>query len=76
MEHMESIIEDLVGRLAALEDRDNIEDTKTSRNTRSKSSTDPAIEEKLKNLARTQKTLEERLEEIEAIVEQLNDPST
>ena len=51
MEHMESIIEDLVGRLAAVEDRENIEDAKTSRNTRSKSSTDPAIEEKLKSLA-------------------------
>ena len=42
---MSEVIEDLVGRIAALEDKANLEEASTKRNTRSNPTTDPATAE-------------------------------
>ena len=74
--HLEDTVADLIGRIAAMEDKANLEETKSQRTTRSKTPQDPQMEEKLKAIAEMQEALEGRLEEVELIVAQLNNTST
>ena len=74
--HLEDTVADLIGRIAAMEDKANLEETKSQRTTRSKTPQDPQMEEKLKAIAEMQEALEGRLEEVELMVDQLNDTST
>ena len=76
MIHLNEVIADLVGRIAVLEDKENMEEEKTTRKTRSNTTTDPDTAEKLQQITKTQKALEDRVEDVECIVQQLNDPST
>jgi hypothetical protein len=42
MIHMSEVIEDLVGRITTIEDKENMEEDKAQRKTRSTTTTDPA----------------------------------
>jgi hypothetical protein len=53
IEHYERIMADLIGRVAALEDKDNTEEQSNKRTTRSQATTDPQIEEQLQKLTKT-----------------------
>jgi hypothetical protein len=54
MQRLENTVADLVGRIAAIEDRENKEDTTGLRNTRSKAQTDPQMTKKLEELGKAQ----------------------
>ena len=51
---MSEVIEDLVSRIVMLEDKENKEEEKAKRKTRSNTTTDPATAEKLQQIAKTQ----------------------
>ncbi len=76
--HLEKVIEDLVDRITKMEDKANMEETKNQRETRSKAvpSQKQPIDTKIQAMVKQHKDMEERLQEVEGIVEQLNDTST
>ncbi len=76
--HLEKVIEDLVDRITRMEDKANKEDTTTQRETRSKAAPPQKqpLDTKIQALEKQYTDIEERLQEVEGIVEQLNDTST
>ena len=59
--HLEDTVADLIGRIAAMEDKANLEERKSQRSTRSKATHDPMMEEKLKALKETQNAFKGRV---------------
>jgi uncharacterized phage infection (PIP) family protein YhgE len=75
--HLEQLVEDLVGRIAALEDKANQTEATTSKSTRAKTTTTPTkLAAQVKDLEDRTDKIDDRLQEVEIIVEQLNDNST
>jgi phage terminase small subunit len=74
IDHLEKVVEDLVDRLTKMEDAANTQDTTTSKSLRSKATlTTAQMTAHMKELEHRMGKFQDRLQEVEDIVLQLND---
>ena len=77
IDHLEKLFEYLVERVTNAEDKANKPEATTSRSTRSKPTQVPAqLTNQMKELEERTSKCQDRLQQVENIVEQLNDSST
>ena len=74
IDHLEKVVEDLVDRITKMEDAANTQDTTTSKSLRSKATlTTAQMTAHMKELEHRMGKFQDRLQEVEDIVLQLND---
>jgi predicted nucleic acid-binding Zn-ribbon protein len=77
IDHLEKVVEDLVDRITKMEDKTNTSETSSQKQTRTKPTfTAAQTTSHLKELEHRMGKFQDRLQEVEDIVLQLNDPST
>ncbi len=77
IDHLEKVVEDLVDRITKMEDKTNTSETSNQKQTRTKPTfTAAQTTSHLKELENRMGKFQDRLQEVEDIVLQLNDPST